>query len=91
MEEFPQFPGEEFFAHAGSQWVEMAEVRLTKRGLLAVAQGHDPPTVTSIVDIDLTELPELPQSHRDHHRRLEARTKIRTQNVANEEIFCNSY
>ena len=25
----PEFPGEDFLAHAGSQWIEQAEARLT--------------------------------------------------------------
>ena len=57
---FPTFPGEDFLAHAGSQYKEQAEARLAARSLLAVAQGDYPPSVKSIVDVDLSTLPELP-------------------------------
>ena len=44
---------------------------------------YDPPAVKAIIDIDLLELPELPQTHRDHHRRHELRIKTEAQNDAN--------
>ena len=71
----PDFPGEDFLAHAGTQWLESAEAKLAGKQLLAVAQGHEPPAVKCIVDIDLSELPTLPTSHRDHDRREETRIK----------------
>ena len=40
--EFPQFPGEDFLAHAATLYLEQADARLAGRGLLAVAQGHAP-------------------------------------------------
>ena len=83
--DFPQFPGEDFLAHAATQFQEQAEARLANRGLLAVAEGHPPTAVKCIVDVDLTALPELPPSHRDYHRRLESRTKVEAQNTANAE------
>ena len=82
---FPQFPGEDFLAHAGTQYKEQAEARLASRSLLAVAQGDYPPSVKSIVDVDLDSLPELPVDHRDYTRRQETRIKIQTQNAANAE------
>ena len=81
--ELPAFPGEEFLAHAGTQWLELAEARLAAAKLLAVAQGHAPPATTCIIDVDLADLPMLPESHRDHVRRLETRIKIEAQNKAN--------
>ena len=83
--QLPEFPGEEFLAHAGSQWKEHADARLANLKLLAVAMGFPPPSVASIVDIDLASLPPLPIGHRDYERRLEARTKIMAQNKANAE------
>ena len=53
----PQFPGEEFLAHAGSQWKEKAENRLIAAGLLEVARGGIPASLAKIVDIDLSALP----------------------------------
>ena len=82
---FPQFPGENFLAHEATQYKEQAEARFAQRQLLAVAQGFDPPSATSIVDVNLDELPELHESHRDHHRRHEARIKIMAQNKSNAE------
>ena len=35
----PEFPGEDAYKHAGTQWKEDAEALLGKRGLLAVAYG----------------------------------------------------
>jgi len=69
--DFPQFPGEDFLAHTATQYLEAAEARFAKLKLLAVAEGHDPPAVKAIIDVDLDSIPELPQSHRDYHRRME--------------------
>ena len=85
----PDFPGEDFLAHAGTQWLESAEAKLAGKQLLAVAQGHEPPAVKCIVDIDLSELPTLPTSHRDHDRREETRIKVKAQNKANAEKRLN--
>ena len=82
---FPQRPGEEPHAHAATQYKEAAEARLAEKGLLAVAQGEEHSSVKAIVDVDLSSLPALPTTHRDHHRREEARTKIEAQNKANDE------
>ena len=67
----PEFPGEDFLAHNGSQWLEAAEARLIGRALLAVANGELPASVKQIIDIDLTTLPPLPTTHPGHERRLE--------------------
>ena len=80
---FPQFPGPDPLAHAATQFIEVAEARLADRGLLAVAQGHLPPAVKCIVDIEL--LPELPTGHRDYERRLDSRSKAKAINQANAE------
>lgn len=52
--------------------------------LLTVAEGHYPPEVTCIVDVNLDELPELPESHKEHNRRKEARIKLIAQNESNQ-------
>ena len=83
--DFPQFPGEDVLAHAGSQWKEAAETRLSTMKLLHVAQGGLPPSVLEIIDVDLTSLPSLPEGHRDFHRREETRIKVMTQNKSNDQ------
>ena len=75
--ELPDFPGEEFFAHAAEQWLDQAKARMAPKGMLAVAQGHQPPECKTIIDIDLSDLPSLPRDHKDYHRREEARLKAR--------------
>ena len=82
--DFPDFPGEDFLAHLGSQYKEHAIARLAARSLLIVAQGGTAPEAEKIVDIDITLLPELPAGHRDYNRRQEARIKIMAQNQAND-------
>ena len=83
--ELPQFPGEDFLAHAAAQWKEQAEARLAKRHLLTVAHGQEPASAKCIIDVDLTALPMLPVGHREYHRRMETRIKTETQNTANAE------
>ena len=61
----PDYPGEDFLAHSGSHWLELAEARLTTAGLLHVANGYPPHSVGQIIDVDLTALPMLPIGHRD--------------------------
>ena len=82
---FPQYPGEDCLAHAATQFIEAAEARLATRSLLSVAQGDEPPSVKCIIDVDLSELPELPPEHRDYHRRMDTRSKIKAQNRANDQ------
>ena len=83
--DLPQFPGEDFLAHAGAQWKEQAEARLAKRHLLTVAQGQQPSSAKCIIDVDLSAMPELSVTHRDYQRRLEIRTRTLSQNAANAE------
>ena len=80
---FPQFPGEDCLAHAATLYIEQAEAYLISRGLLIVARGEIPQSVKQIVDVDLSQLPALPQSHPGYDRRLETRIKIKAQNAAN--------
>ena len=42
---FPDYPGGNFLAHAGSQYKEDIDARLSMLGLLGVAQGGDSPAV----------------------------------------------
>ena len=74
--DIPQYPGEDVHAHAATQYKEAMDARLAGRGLLVVANGGQPNAAKSIVDIDLTRLPPLPETHRDYSRRQEARIKI---------------
>ena len=80
---FPQYPGENCLAHAAAQYKEQVDARLTGAGLLAVAQGEDPPAVRSIILYDLTRFPELPPTHPQYERRLETRMKYEAINAAN--------
>ena len=73
---FPQFPGEYPLAHSAQEFQEKAENALASLGLLAVVQGQELASAKSIVDIDLSLLPELPPDHRDYNRRLESRMRI---------------
>ena len=58
--DFPPFPGEQPLAHAATIFQEKAENILTSLGLLTVVRGGEPTAVRSIIDTDLSELPELP-------------------------------
>ena len=51
---FPAFPGEDFLAHAATQYREQAEARLATMGLLTVCDGMQPPAAKAIIDIDLS-------------------------------------
>ena len=79
----PQFPGEDCLAHAGTQFKEAAETRLSGRSLLGVANGLAPPAVEKIIDVDLAMLPSLPPTDRDYNRREESRMKAMHTNRAN--------
>ena len=83
--DFPQFPGEDFLAHAAATYKEQVETALAMRELLFVAQGGEHPSVKAIKDVDLTRLPALAPTDRDYNRREETRIKILTQNEANAE------
>ena len=82
---FPQFPGEDFQAHSAAQYKEQIDARLADLGLLAVAQGHDPASVKSIIDYDISVLPVLASTHRDFVRTQETRMKWLVFNASNEE------
>jgi hypothetical protein len=83
--DLPQFPGDQdVLAHVATTFRNAAEARLASRGLLAVAQGGMPPAAAQIINVDLTELPELPVDHRDHNRRKETRIRTITANKAND-------
>ena len=60
------YPGDDHLAHASKTYMEQANARLADKGLLAVAQGHDPAWVRCIIDIPLDDLPLLPHTHRDY-------------------------
>ena len=62
----PEFPGEDFLAHAATQWMEKAEARFGS--LLPVAQGKDPAAVLQIIDVELDDIPPLPAAHPQHER-----------------------
>ena len=50
----PQFPGEDFLAHAGKHYKEQLDARLAEIGLLPVAQGFEPDSVKFLKDYDLS-------------------------------------
>ena len=56
----PEFPGENFLAHQGSQWLESAEAIMAAAQLISVAKGFPPQSTACIVDVDLDDLPALP-------------------------------
>ena len=69
-------------AHAGQQFLERISTYLTRRHLLAVAEGQTPAAVKAIIDIDLAELPSLDPTHRDYTRREETRTRRELDHLA---------
>ena len=79
---FPAVPGEDPMPHQGAAWYEAAVGRLAGR-LLRVANGLVPTDVEKIVDIDLTQIPQLPASHAHYERRLEARLRAERDNARN--------
>ena len=83
--DFPPFPGEQPLAHAATIFQEKAENILTSLGLLTVVRGGEPTAVRSIIDTDLSELPELPPGDPGYERRVELRIRYITQNKANAE------
>ena len=64
----PQFPGEGALKHKADKWIEIAETRLAGAELLSVARGGNAPAALMVQDREL--LPELPQTHRDHEKRV---------------------
>ena len=81
--ELPAFPGEDFHAHAATQWMESATTRLTEMGLITVAEGGNSPEMDSIVDIELDDIPSLDESHHGYLRREELRIKTQASNRSN--------
>ena len=79
----PDFPGQDFLAHAGQQWLEQAEARLAQAHLLSVARGGEPRAIKTIIDTPM--LPELDPSDREFSRRVEYNMKAQTQNQSNYE------
>ena len=56
--------GEEMLSHDAEKYMEAAKTALNDdRGLLSVLEGHDPPEVRCIIDIDLNSIPSLPNTH----------------------------
>jgi hypothetical protein len=76
----------EFSQLSHKRLAQQAEAFLAARGLLDVARGHTPPAVQCIIDVDMSLLPMLPESHTDWHARLEDRSEAQTQNDANQRI-----
>ena len=58
----PEHPGPHPKTHLSSQWLEIAKSRLGGEQLLDVADGNPPARNRTIVDFDLSKLPELPPS-----------------------------
>ena len=75
----PQFPGEDALKHISEKWIETCESRLTGMGLLSVARGGV--TSESLELKDLPQLPALPESDANYHRRFEARHRIASENA----------
>ena len=84
----PEFPGENFLSHAAAMFKEQVEARFAELGWLASAQGLQSESVKAIVDIDLSSLPMLDETHREYNRRLTDRIKIAAQNEANRRKRC---
>ena len=60
---FPQYPGEDFLAHAGTQYMERVDARLADENLLSVARGNEPEACKAILDVDLSTIPLPDPSH----------------------------
>ena len=81
--EMPILSGEDLRLHDAVAYWESAQGALAFNGLLKAAMGMEPDEAKKIVDIDLGEIPNLPQEHPGYERRLETRLRIRTQNKSN--------
>ena len=79
----PQFAGEEMHLHDAVAYWESAQAALAHAGLLKAAMGMEPDDAAKIVDIDPSELPELPPDHPQYYRQLETYLRIKTQNKSN--------
>ena len=81
----PQFPGEDFLAHAGALHKEKLDARLGDLGLMPVALGFEPESIQGLKDYDLSVIPILPDSHPQYYRNQIERMKLQTHNEANAE------
>ena len=68
-QEFPIYPGEEFYAHEAKDYLERAEIKFTQATLWASASGQKHPNTLLIEDEII--FPALPPGHRDYERRQE--------------------
>ena len=59
----PIMSGEDMRLHDAVQFWESAQAALAQGGLLKAAMGMEPDESNKIVDIDLRELPKLPDDH----------------------------
>ena len=59
------------------------ETRLAAQHLLVVAQGGSPPEEDCIIDVNLSDVPLLPSTHKDFERRMETRIKVINTNAQN--------
>ena len=81
--DMPIMAGEDMHLHDAVQFWESAQTALAHAKLLKAAMDMIPDDAKTIVDVDLSELPELPADHPQYYRQLETRLRIRTQNKAN--------
>jgi hypothetical protein len=70
-------------ARAAARLLLIAMTRLSRMKLQGVANGLAPPSVARIIDVDLSDSPELPVDHRDYERRHQHRIKVLAENRAN--------
>ena len=78
-----ELPNEYPLQHVSVKWVESTEAAFGL--LLAVAQGGWPHEARLIRDRSLEDIPALPDTHPDHHRRLEARLRLQYENDCNQQ------
>ena len=79
----PEFPGEDAYKHAGTQWKEDAEALLGKRGLLAVAYGDPPPSCAALIDYPLGGLAPLDPTDPYYETRMIKRMQLEEHNAKN--------
>ena len=75
--------GEDMHLHDAVAYWENIQAVLAHSGLLKAAMAMEPDDARKIVDVDLGELPVLPQDHPQYYRNLETRLRIKTQNKSN--------
>ena len=69
--------------HDAVQYWENLQAALAHATLLKAAMGMEPDESRKIVDINLNDLPILPDNHPQYERRLETRLRVKTQNRSN--------